>query len=85
MFGISLEPYPRLNAWTDRLSQRESFRQTAPTPEQVQAELPTIKKILGQRFITMFAGWSEFEHISPGIVWIRLIFHQIPCSLIDRL
>jgi glutathione S-transferase len=49
MFGISLEPYPGLNAWIDRLSQRESFRQTAPTPEQVQAALPTIKKIMETR------------------------------------
>lgn len=49
MFGISLEPYPGLNAWIDQLSQRESFQQTAPTPEQVQAELPTIKKILETR------------------------------------
>jgi glutathione S-transferase len=49
MFGISLEPYPALNAWIDRLSQRESFRQTNPTPEQVQAALPTIKKIMETR------------------------------------
>jgi glutathione S-transferase len=49
MFGISLEPYPWLNAWIDRLSRRESFRQTEPTPEQVQAELPTIKKIMETR------------------------------------
>jgi glutathione S-transferase len=49
MFGISLDPYPRLNAWIDRLSQRESFRQTAPIPEGVQAALPTIKKILATR------------------------------------
>jgi glutathione S-transferase len=65
MFGISLEPYPNLNAWIDspfgeaiarqtlryrqRLSQRESFRRTAPTPEGVQAALPTIKKILETR------------------------------------
>jgi glutathione S-transferase len=49
MFGISLDPYPGLNAWIDRLSQRESFRQTAPTPEQVQAALPTIKKIMENR------------------------------------
>jgi glutathione S-transferase len=49
MFGISLEPYPGLNAWIERLSQRESFRQTAPTPEQVQAALPTIKKIMETR------------------------------------
>jgi glutathione S-transferase len=49
MFGISLDPYPRLTAWIDRLSERESFRQTAPTPEQVQAALPTIKKIMETR------------------------------------
>jgi glutathione S-transferase len=49
MFGISLGPYPGLNAWIDRLSQRESFRQTNPTPEQVQAALPTIKKIMENR------------------------------------
>jgi glutathione S-transferase len=49
MFNISLDPYPGLNAWIDRLFQRESFRQTAPTPEQVQAELPTIKKIMENR------------------------------------
>jgi glutathione S-transferase len=49
MFGILLEPYPRLNAWIDRLSQRESFRQTAPTPEQIQVALPTIKKIMENR------------------------------------
>ena len=49
MFGISLDPYPGLNAWIDRLFQRESFLQTAPTPEGVQAALPTIKKILEAR------------------------------------
>jgi glutathione S-transferase len=49
MFGISLDPYPGLNAWIDLLSQRESFQQTAPTPEQVQAALPTIKKIMETR------------------------------------
>jgi glutathione S-transferase len=49
MFGISLEPYPGLNAWIERLSERESFRQTAPTPEGIQAALPAIKKILENR------------------------------------
>jgi glutathione S-transferase len=49
MFGISLEPYPSLNAWIDRLSARESFRQTEPTPAQLQAALPTIKKIVETR------------------------------------
>jgi glutathione S-transferase len=49
MFGISLDPYPGLTAWIERLSQRDSFRQTAPTPEQVQAALPTIKNIMENR------------------------------------
>ena len=49
MFGISLDPYPGLTAWIERLSQRDSFRQTAPTTEQVQAALPTIKKIMETR------------------------------------
>jgi glutathione S-transferase len=49
MFGISLDPYPGLNAWLGRLSQRDSFRQTEPTPAQVQAALPTIKKIMETR------------------------------------
>jgi glutathione S-transferase len=49
MFGISLDPYPGLNASIERLSQRESFQQTAPTPEQFQAALPTIKKIMETR------------------------------------
>jgi glutathione S-transferase len=51
MFGRQQfqDPYPGLNAWIDLLSQRESFRQTAPTPEQVQAALPTIKKIMENR------------------------------------
>jgi glutathione S-transferase len=49
MFGISLDPYPRLKAWIERLSQRESFRQTEPTPEQIQAALPTIGKIMAAR------------------------------------
>jgi glutathione S-transferase len=49
MFDISLDPYPGLTAWIDRLSQRDSFRQTAPTPEQVQAALPTMAKIMETR------------------------------------
>lgn len=46
MFGISLDPYPRLRAWLEQLSQHQSFQQTAPTPEQIQVALPNIKKIL---------------------------------------
>jgi glutathione S-transferase len=49
MFGITIEPFPKLAAWLERLSLRESFRQTAPSPEQIQAALPSIKKILEMR------------------------------------
>lgn len=50
MFGIASDPYPKLGAWLENLSQRESFQQTAPTPEQIQAALPNIKKILEKRY-----------------------------------
>jgi glutathione S-transferase len=49
MFGISMESFPKLTAWLDRLSSRPSFQQTAPSPEQIQAALPNIKKILEKR------------------------------------
>lgn len=49
MFGISMESFPKLTAWLDRLSSRSSFQQTAPSPEQIQAALPNIKKILEMR------------------------------------
>jgi glutathione S-transferase len=49
MFGIAIEPFPKLAAWLERLSLRESFCQTAPSPEQIQAALPSIKKILEMR------------------------------------
>jgi glutathione S-transferase len=49
MFGISLESFPKLASWIDRLSSRGSFQQTAPSPEQIQAALPNIKKILEMR------------------------------------
>lgn len=50
MFGIDLDPYPKLSAWIEHLSQRESFQQTAPTSEQIQAALPNIKTILETRY-----------------------------------
>lgn len=49
MFGISMESFPKLTAWLDRLSARPSFQQTALSPEQIQAALPNIKKILEMR------------------------------------
>lgn len=46
MFGISLTQYPKLSAWLEQLTLRESFQQTAPSSDQIQIALPNIKKIL---------------------------------------
>jgi glutathione S-transferase len=49
MMGFSLDKYPRLTAWLERLAMRQSWRQTTPTPEAVVAALPNIKRILERR------------------------------------
>ncbi|XWK88308.1 MAG: glutathione S-transferase family protein [Phormidium sp.] len=49
MFGIAIDIYPKLNNWLERVQQRESFQQTTASPEQIQAALPQIKKILATR------------------------------------
>ncbi len=49
LFGFSLDPYPRLKVWLERLSMRESWQQTTPQAEVVEAALPNIRKILEQR------------------------------------
>lgn len=49
LFGFSLDPYPRLKAWLERLAMRESWQQTTPQPEVVEAALPNIRKILERR------------------------------------
>lgn len=49
LFGFSLDPHPRLKAWLERLAIRESWQQTTPQPEVVEAALPNIRKILEQR------------------------------------
>lgn len=35
--GVSLDEYPKLKAWCDRLTARESWKATAPTPEVMEA------------------------------------------------
>jgi glutathione S-transferase len=47
--SISLEPYQGLKAWLERLNQRTSWHETAPSPEAIEAALPNIKKILERR------------------------------------
>jgi glutathione S-transferase len=43
-FGFSLDAYPRLKACLERLAMRESWQQTMPQPEVVEAALPNIRK-----------------------------------------
>jgi glutathione S-transferase len=49
LFGFSLDTYPRLKAWSERLAMRESWQQTTPQPQVVEAALPNIRKILERR------------------------------------
>lgn len=49
LFGIDLAPYPKVKAWSERLTQRESWQQTTPSPEQIEAAIPNVRKILASR------------------------------------
>ena len=49
LFGFSLDIYPRLKAWSERLAMRESWQQTTLQPEVMEAALPSIRKILERR------------------------------------
>jgi glutathione S-transferase len=46
---FSLEDYPHLKAWIERLMSRESWQQTTPSQDVVAAALPNIRKILERR------------------------------------
>jgi glutathione S-transferase len=48
-FGFSLEAYPYLQAWSQRLEQRESWQMTTLKPEMIEAALPNIRAILERR------------------------------------
>lgn len=48
-FGFSLEAYPALTAWLERLEQRESWQKTALKPEAIAAALPHIRTIMERR------------------------------------
>jgi glutathione S-transferase len=50
LFGFSLDNYPCLKAWSQRLEMRQSWIQTTPQPEVVLAALPNIRKILERRW-----------------------------------
>lgn len=44
--GISLDDYPKLKAWCDRLMARDSWQKTQPSPEAIAASLPQIKALM---------------------------------------
>lgn len=47
--SLPLEDYPHLTAWSERLTQRESWQQTVALSETIEAALPNIRKILERR------------------------------------
>ena len=47
--ALPLTDYPQLTAWAERLSQRDSWQQTAIRPEDITAVLPHIRQILERR------------------------------------
>jgi glutathione S-transferase len=49
MFGFSLETYPHLKVWSEKLALCPSWQQTTPQPEVIEAALPNIRRILQQR------------------------------------
>jgi glutathione S-transferase len=49
MIGFDFASYPKLRAWAERLSQRKSWQQTNPAPEQIESALPIVRKILMRR------------------------------------
>lgn len=49
LFGFSLDDYPRLLAWAERLEERESWQETTPDFASIAAAIPNIKAILERR------------------------------------
>jgi glutathione S-transferase len=47
--SLPLDDYPYLKAWSERLTQRSSWQQTAADPKAIAAALPNIRKILERR------------------------------------
>lgn len=44
--GVSLDYYPKLKAWSDRLMARDSWQKTQPSPEAIAASVPQIKALM---------------------------------------
>ena len=49
LLGISLEPYPKVAKWLNNLQTRESWKQTAPSPEEIEKSRAVMKAILQKR------------------------------------
>ncbi len=49
LLGISLEPYPLVSKWLENLEQRDSWKETAPTPEQIEQSKAVLKAILQKK------------------------------------
>ena len=49
LLGISLDPYPKVTKWLDNLQQRESWKQTAQSPEEIEKSKAVMKAILQKR------------------------------------
>ncbi|MDJ0747207.1 MAG: glutathione S-transferase family protein [Xenococcaceae cyanobacterium MO_167.B27] len=49
LLGISLEPYPKVSKWLANLQQRDSWKQTAPSPEDIEKSKAVMKAILQNR------------------------------------
>ena len=49
LLGINLEPYPKVTKWLNNLQTRESWKQTAPSPEEIEASKAIMKAILQKR------------------------------------
>jgi glutathione S-transferase len=44
--GLSLDNYPKLNTWTERIMARDSWQKTQPSPEAIEASIPQAKALM---------------------------------------
>lgn len=46
LIGVTLDDYPKLSAWSDRLMQRETWVKTQPSQEELEAFIPQMKTLM---------------------------------------
>lgn len=44
--GVSLDDFSKLNAWSERLSERPTWQNTQPSPEEIEAFIPQMKTLM---------------------------------------